>query len=31
LGGLVILIALRTVSHDIRRVTALDIHVSGQR
>jgi len=31
LGGLVILIALRTVSHDMRRVTALDIHVSGQR
>ncbi len=29
LGGLVILIALRTVARDMRRVTALDIHVSG--
>ncbi len=28
LGGLVILIALRTVARDMRRVTALDIHVS---
>ncbi len=28
-GGLVILIALRTVARDMRRVTALDIHVSG--
>ncbi len=31
LGGLVILIGLRTVSRDMRRLTALDIHVSGQR
>jgi len=31
LGGLVILIGLRTVSRDMRRMTALDIHVSGQR
>src|SRR5204862_208670 len=30
LGGLVILIALQTVARDMRRVTALDIHVSGQ-
>ena len=30
LGGLVILIGLKTVSQDMRRVTALDIHVSGQ-
>ncbi len=29
LGGLVILIGLRTVARDMRRVTALDIHVSG--
>ena len=29
LGGLVILIALRTVARDMRRVIALDIHVSG--
>jgi MFS-type transporter involved in bile tolerance (Atg22 family) len=30
LGGLVILIALQTVARDMRRVTSLDIHVSGQ-
>ena len=30
LGGLVILIGLKTVSQDMRRVIALDIHVSGQ-
>jgi len=30
LGGLVILIGLRTVARDMRRVTALDIHLSGQ-
>ena len=29
LGGVVILIALSTVAQDMKRVSALDLHVSG--